>query len=168
MTKKEIIELIIEESANSDVDTEFLLTMANIESGFNPNAKNPSGAAGLYQFMPSTAKAYGLRNPYNPTDAIRAVIKLTKANATALQRAGLEPSGANLYLAHQQGAGGVIILYSSILKGRPLSRIIRRNIDANGGKGLSAKEFVDKWKTKYLNKVIEVRELLAELDIFLA
>ncbi len=30
------------------------LTVAKCESGYNPNAQNPSGASGLFQFMPST------------------------------------------------------------------------------------------------------------------
>lgn len=40
-----------------------------IESGGNPFAVNPaSGAAGLYQFLPSTAAAVGV-NPYDPVSA---------------------------------------------------------------------------------------------------
>ncbi|MGN6815776.1 MAG: lytic transglycosylase domain-containing protein [Solirubrobacterales bacterium] len=42
------------------------------ESGFNPNAGSPAGAQGIAQFMPSTAAAYGLTNPYDPVAAIDA------------------------------------------------------------------------------------------------
>ena len=42
------------------------------ESGFDPNAGSPAGAQGIAQFMPSTAAAYGLRNPYDPIAAIDA------------------------------------------------------------------------------------------------
>lgn len=42
------------------------------ESGFDPTAGSPAGAQGIAQFMPSTAAAYGLANPYDPVAAIDA------------------------------------------------------------------------------------------------
>jgi hypothetical protein len=42
------------------------------ESGFDPTAGSPVGAQGIAQFMPSTAAAYGLANPYDPVAAIEA------------------------------------------------------------------------------------------------
>ena len=37
-----------------------LFWLAEIESGFNPKARSPSGAVGMYQLMPTTAKSLGL------------------------------------------------------------------------------------------------------------
>ena len=42
------------------------------ESGFNPRAVSPAGALGIAQFMPSTARSYGLRDPFDPVAAIDA------------------------------------------------------------------------------------------------
>ncbi len=37
-----------------------LLGVVAVESGYDPNAVSPKGAAGLWQFMPATARQYGL------------------------------------------------------------------------------------------------------------
>lgn len=35
--------------------------IAEVESSFNPSARSPAGAAGLFQFMPATARRFGLK-----------------------------------------------------------------------------------------------------------
>ncbi len=42
------------------------------ESNFDPFAVSPAGAQGIAQFMPSTAAAYGLDDPFDPVAAIDA------------------------------------------------------------------------------------------------
>ena len=42
------------------------------ESNFNPFAVSPAGAAGIAQFMPGTAAAYGLDDPFDAEAAIDA------------------------------------------------------------------------------------------------
>ena len=37
-----------------------LFWLAEVESGFNPKARSPAGAVGMYQLMPKTAKSLGL------------------------------------------------------------------------------------------------------------
>lgn len=56
------IQSIIVAAANRyGVDPTWLLRIAKCESGFNPNAYNPSGASGLFQFMPATFAANSVR-----------------------------------------------------------------------------------------------------------
>jgi hypothetical protein len=42
------------------------------ESGFNPFSRSAAGALGIAQFMPGTAAAYGLRNPFDAEASIDA------------------------------------------------------------------------------------------------
>ena len=41
-----------------------LVWVAEVESSFDPRAKSPAGAAGLFQLMPATAQRYGLRTTW--------------------------------------------------------------------------------------------------------
>ena len=41
-----------------------LVWIAEVESSLNPDAKSPSGAVGLFQFMPATAERFGLRTAF--------------------------------------------------------------------------------------------------------
>lgn len=53
-----------------------LAAVADTESNFNPSAKNSkSGASGMFQFMPATAKGYGI-DPFNVTQAADAAGKM--------------------------------------------------------------------------------------------
>jgi hypothetical protein len=48
------------------------------ESNFNPFAESGAGAQGIAQFMPGTAHAYGLSNPFDPGPAIEAQAHLMR------------------------------------------------------------------------------------------
>ena len=55
-----------------NVSAALLAAQLMAESNFNPFASSPAGAQGIAQFIPSTATAYGLRNPFDPVEAMDA------------------------------------------------------------------------------------------------
>jgi hypothetical protein len=63
---------LLRAAARWNVSAALLAAQLMAESNFNPYAGSPAGAQGIAQFMPSTAAAYGLRNPYDPEEAIDA------------------------------------------------------------------------------------------------
>jgi hypothetical protein len=65
-------EPILRSAARWGVPAALMAGQLMAESGFDPNAGSPAGAQGIAQFMPSTAAAYGLTNPYDPVAAIDA------------------------------------------------------------------------------------------------
>jgi len=63
-------------AAKYGYDPNILYSQMMKESGGNPRAYNTSsGAAGLAQFIPNTAKAFGITDPYNPAQSLEAQAK---------------------------------------------------------------------------------------------
>jgi len=132
------------------VSPSYLSRTAQIESGMDPNAHNPSGATGLMQFVPSTARQYGLTNPRDPNASIDAAARLAADNKRTLAASlGRDPSDAELYLAHQQGAGGAAKLLAN--PNVPAADIVgRQAVIQNGGRpDMTAGEFAGMWTNKY-------------------
>jgi soluble lytic murein transglycosylase-like protein len=59
-------------AAHWNVSAALLAAQLMAESNFNPFAVSPAGAQGIAQFIPSTAAAYGLADPFDPVAAIEA------------------------------------------------------------------------------------------------
>ena len=65
-------DLIAEHASVHGVRADLVRAVVQVESAFNTYARSPKGALGLMQLMPATLKDYGVRNPFNPTENIRA------------------------------------------------------------------------------------------------
>jgi soluble lytic murein transglycosylase-like protein len=81
------------------VSAALLAAQLHQESGFNPAAVSGAGAEGIAQFMPSTAAAYGLRNPFDADAAIDAQAHLMR---DLLRRFGSVPLALAAYNAGER------------------------------------------------------------------
>ena len=61
------------------VDPLLVRALIRVESGDQPTARSNKGAMGLMQLMPSTARLYKVRNPYDPKANIAAGVKHLKS-----------------------------------------------------------------------------------------
>lgn len=117
------------------LDPKFMLGMMQMESGGNPMAVSATGASGLYQFTAGTAKQYGVTNRFDAKQNIEAAAQMARDNAAALRKRGIAATPENLYLAHQQGAGGAAQIIKGATMGGNLSEssTVGRNMMLNYG-----------------------------------
>ena len=78
-SKSQILDMISQVSQKHGIDEKLVQAVIRQESGFNPNAKSKAGALGLMQLMPSTAKALGVKDPYNPMQNVEGGVKYLKS-----------------------------------------------------------------------------------------
>ena len=142
--------LVKEAAEKYGVSVDLMKTMMKVESGGDPLAKNKSGAKGLYQFVPSTAKAYGIvGQEFDPKANIDAAARLLRDNQNDLKARGLDATDFNLYMAHQQGAGGLNSLYKALESGK-VTQEMQQNMESNIGiKGITPQRFMSFWQDKF-------------------
>ena len=68
---------IVQTALNLGVDPYLALSIAKLESNFNQQKKNPSGAVGIFQLMPRTAKFLGV-NPHIASQNIKGALTYYK------------------------------------------------------------------------------------------
>ena len=69
-------ELIGAAAVSHGVDPELLRCVLLVESAFDPRAVSPKGAMGLAQLMPGTAEELGVKDPFDPEQAVDAAARL--------------------------------------------------------------------------------------------
>ncbi|MBM2617378.1 transglycosylase SLT domain-containing protein [Actinoplanes sp. LDG1-06] len=89
------------------VSPKLLAAVAKVESGYDPQAVSKAGAQGLMQLMPSTARGLGVKNSFDPEQAINGGAKLLARNLR-------EFKSLPLALAAYNAGGGAVHRYGGI------------------------------------------------------
>ncbi len=84
------------------LDYKLVAGMIAVESAFRPNAVSSSGAIGLGQLKPATARWLGVNNPYHPADNIAGMTRYLKYLLNKYQG-----DYARAIVAYYQGPGSV-------------------------------------------------------------
>lgn len=102
-----------------NVDPRLVVSMILAESHFNPNATSHSGAMGLGQLMPGTAKALGVDNPYDPVQNLAGSINYLRSRLDtfanhSLPGGGLSFEQAALAMAAYNAGADAVKKYNGI------------------------------------------------------
>jgi len=99
-TKDELVAVARASATKYGIDPDWYVAQIQQESGFNPNAVSSAGAKGVAQFVPATAKEFGL----NPLDPIASLDAGAKYMSQLSNQFGNETLGR---LAYNWGQGNV-------------------------------------------------------------
>lgn len=156
----QIKDMITKVAIAAGVDPKIMLTIAGIESTFNPNARaGTSSAAGLYQFTEGTwnqmvheyGSKYGITMDTPRTDAKANAImgaEFLRQNINILKTVKKNPTPADVYMAHFLGAGGAKQILSadpSSIAAQILPSAARANTSLfyKGGQALTVGQFYE-------------------------
>lgn len=159
-SKTEVLDIIEKEAKERGIPRDDFLRFAYIETGgkFDETAnRGPNGAKGLFQFVPGTARAYGIAgrelDPVANTDAAaqlyldnrQALVNRHARDGRPYLSGSAQPDGLDMYLAHQQGAAGYRSIQTAIATGEFGRDDTRRNILNN----ISSRDFEKVTGRKY-------------------
>jgi soluble lytic murein transglycosylase-like protein len=119
-------ELIASMSEAHGVDPNLVRALIQVESNYRPKAKSARGAMGLMQLMPSTAREYNVRNPYDPKSNVAAGVKHLKS---LIDRWGVE-----LALAAYNAGEGAVKKFNGIPPYRETRNYVSRILSLAGVK----------------------------------
>lgn len=118
-------------SDQSDVDPRLIMAMIVCESGFDINSTSRTGAMGLGQLMPSTARGLGVTNAYDPVQNISASVRLLRGHLDsyggAPAHAGVVPlSQIALTMAAYNAGPGAVRKYHGVPPYRETQRYVAK------------------------------------------
>jgi soluble lytic murein transglycosylase-like protein len=119
-------EIIASVSQAHGVDPMLVRALIQVESGYRPKARSPKGAMGLMQLMPSTAREYKVRNPFEPKANIEAGIKHLKSL--------IDTFGVELGLAAYNAGPGAVKRFNGVPPYRETRNYVTRILALAGVK----------------------------------
>lgn len=138
----------------------YLQRLAQVESHGNPAAQN-GRSTGVFQFHPDTFTGLGGKDITDVGQQTQAALTLQKRDRANLQQIGVDPTDANAYIMHQQGAGGGRALLTAPPEVNAVSvltpvygsaDVARKAIVNNGGTpDMTAGDFTDMWRQRWAN-----------------
>jgi hypothetical protein len=131
LSKRDYIDYARQIAIKEGLDPAIFIAQLNRESGFNPKAKNPkSGATGIGQFMPTTAKGMGFVAGKDPLLDIRMAAKYMKGKLKMYN------GDYRLALASYNAGSGNVAKYGGIPPFKETQDYVN-SIMAMAGKGTS-------------------------------
>jgi len=100
-------DLVVRSATTAAISPALLAAVLKAESDFDPRAVSSAGAQGIAQFMPGTARGMGVRDPFDPAQAIPGSARLI---ASGIREFGSVP----LALAAYNAGGGAVRRYRGI------------------------------------------------------
>jgi soluble lytic murein transglycosylase-like protein len=119
-------EIISALSEAHGVDPLLVSALIQVESNYQARARSRKGAMGLMQLMPSTARVYNVRNPFDPRANIEAGIKHLKSL--------IDRYGTELALAAYNAGEGAVAKFNGIPPYRETRNYVSRILSLAGPK----------------------------------
>lgn len=113
-------ELFAAAGARYGVDPALLSAVAKAESGYNPRAVSQTGAQGLMQLMPGTARSLGVANAYDPAQAVDGAARMLSELITSFG------GRVDLALAGYNAGPGAVRTYGGIPPYSETQNYVRR------------------------------------------
>lgn len=126
----QIAEGIIGHSIQFGVDARLIMAMVMVESGFRPEAVSRSGAQGLGQLMPATARGLGVRNSFDINENLYGTTRLIRGHIERYQeQTGDAFEGLVLALAAYNAGSGNVRRHGGVPPFRETQNYIQKVIE---------------------------------------